>query len=262
MASAADKCEFQFEVNDAEFPAIHSYEMKQKFIKWDLTRSQVVRFRFDEPFMRMNADEFVSDFFNSPSVQECIMMVDRKGNPNYLKGKVGNCKHTELSCTKASLDMLDKVYERDIVREDDNYIHKCLDIFLDSSVTVADKLREVLMCGDESENYDLFTEEEKNEFLYHVLWRIASGGALCQWEDDFSVYRDTVKDIYKEMIGVQKNQHTNEVECTSVVYEVTGFDANVDLFARTAPNHNFCYLCVNPSRREVIYWYGGFVSMW
>ena len=261
MTSVADKCNFQFEVSNTPFPSLDTYEMKQKLVKWDMTRMQMTRFRFDEPFVRMNAEEFMQCFFNHKEVQGCIMMVDKRGSPMYLSGKVSDIKCQELSCTAVALDMFDKVYERDLVREDNNYIQKCMDIFLDGGVTVSDKLREVFMCGDESENYDLFTDDERNEFIWHVMWRLVSGGGMCQYEDDFTIYRDACKDFYKEMIGVVKNPHTDEVETTSIVYQISGFEANVDLFARHAPNHNFCYLCVNPTRREVIYWYGGFVSM-
>ena len=34
---------------------------------------------------------------------------------------------------------------------------------------MSDKLREMFMCGDESENAGLYTDDEKNEFIYHVM---------------------------------------------------------------------------------------------
>ena len=36
----------------------------------------------------------------------------------------------------------------DIVREEDQYITKCMDRYLPNGVTVADKLREMFMCGE------------------------------------------------------------------------------------------------------------------
>eukprot|EP00992_Anisonema_acinus_P016024 TRINITY_DN9984_c0_g1_i4.p1 TRINITY_DN9984_c0_g1~~TRINITY_DN9984_c0_g1_i4.p1 ORF type:complete len:261 (+),score=79.82 TRINITY_DN9984_c0_g1_i4:59-784(+) len=223
---------YEFTVLDRPFAALQSDEMKRSFQKWDLTHCQAVAFRFNEPFARINAGDFVAHFFNSPAVQAAIRVVDRGGTPTALHGKVQNVKFKQLGCTAVTLDLFDKFYSADIIREDDQSISKCMDRYLDGGVTVADRLRETLMCGDDCDHCELFTDEEKNEFLYHVLWRIAAGGALCQWEDDFTPYRDAARGIYKDLVGVQKNPLTQELEAVSVVYQVHGLDASVPLFAR------------------------------
>eukprot|EP01012_Entosiphon_sulcatum_P017775 TRINITY_DN22519_c0_g1_i1.p2 TRINITY_DN22519_c0_g1~~TRINITY_DN22519_c0_g1_i1.p2 ORF type:complete len:101 (+),score=21.20 TRINITY_DN22519_c0_g1_i1:66-368(+) len=99
------------------------------------------------------------------------------------------------------------------------------------------------------------------------MWRLVAGGAMCQWEDSFTLYRETCRGIYKDLVRVQRNPHTEEVEPVSVVLSVKrvegGTGATVPpLFGReAAANHNCCYLIIDPVKREVVYFYSGFVSL-
>ncbi len=42
-------------------------------------------------------------------------------------------------------------------------------------------LRQMLLC-DDSENAELYSDEEKSEFLWRVFEHICLGGACCQFE--------------------------------------------------------------------------------
>jgi hypothetical protein len=46
---------------------------------------------------------------------------------------------------------------------------------------VADCLREFLL-REESENYELFSTEERSEFLFRLLSHCCLGGSMCQFE--------------------------------------------------------------------------------
>ncbi len=50
------------------------------------------------------------------------------------------------------------------------------------AVKVSDQLRELLVKGDESDNCDLFSDEEKSEFLFRVFQNLALGGSMNQFE--------------------------------------------------------------------------------
>ena len=54
---------------------------------------------------------------------------------------------------------------------------------------------------DDSDNYDVYTESEREEFLFLLFRHICLGGAVCQYEDDIKPYLDTTKLIYKDLIG-------------------------------------------------------------
>ena len=52
----------------------------------------------------------------------------------------------------------------------------------------------------DSDNYDMFSEEERNEFLFVLFRHLCLGGAVCQFEDTVQPYLDTTKAIYKDLI--------------------------------------------------------------
>jgi hypothetical protein len=69
----------------------------------------------------------------------------------------------------------------DIVRHG-GHITKCLEDRFDD-VTIDDKLREMLVNEDDSENAFVFSEEEKSEFIYKIFKHLCVGGGICQVND-------------------------------------------------------------------------------
>lgn len=86
-------------------------------------------------------------------------------------------------------------------------------------VTVSDYLREMLTNRD-SENIDVFTDEEKKELLFHIFKLIAVGGSMMQYEDCVEPYLDIAKGIYKDFLTVHRSQATGKVEIANRVYVV------------------------------------------
>jgi hypothetical protein len=147
------------------------------------------------------------------------------------------------------------------------------DVFLPHGVTVADELRNLVLNEDESEHAGFFSEADKNEFLYHVLWRVLAGGAVNQYEDDFEPYRSAVREMYKSFVAVERAPSGNaaglELVSRSIVAQITGLWTGPDRKRDAVPlfpkddgtgNHNFLYLIVDPKRRECALWYNAFFS--
>lgn len=68
-------------------------------------------------------------------------------------------------------------------------------------ILIPDKLKEALVM-EESEYYPAFSDECRNEFLFHVFKRIVLGGSLCQWEDYVTEYFRMTKLFYKGNITI------------------------------------------------------------
>ena len=66
-------------------------------------------------------------------------------------------------------------------------------------VCVCGLLLQMLLIED-SDNYDRFTEEERNEFLFQLFRHLCLGGTICQYEDTIQPYLDATKAIYKDLI--------------------------------------------------------------
>ena len=60
-------------------------------------------------------------------------------------------------------------------------------------------LRQMLLC-DDSENAELYSAEEREEFLLRIFEHVCLGGACCQFEDGLEPYLEMAKKIYKEML--------------------------------------------------------------
>ena len=111
-----------------------------------------------------------------------------------------NCILERTKHSITSLDFFDVVYRSDIVRPD-GQIKKCLDEYVGlycinnpdpPGFLVADELRKALAL-DGSSIYKIFSESDRQEFLFHVFKAICLGGKLCQYEDTLEPYIKTAK---------------------------------------------------------------------
>ena len=61
---------------------------------------------------------------------------------------------------------------------------------------------------------------------------------------------DTVKAFYKGLIAVGKDPKTSKVHVSSVACKLNGGEGMFDFFPVQYHPQNFCYLVVNPTKRE------------
>lgn len=271
--------------------------------KWGLLPdTQLLCFRYDQFYHRGLAAALLKSFFSSETVREHFALANGHGAMNVGMPYVANLatdsiQFRELTCTQTTLDMFDKLVDGEIVRgiplddddaskdqEDDDEDEKTkkmrlkvcqmMDVYLPCGVTVSDQVRGLFMLGEESEHFGLFSEEERSEFLYHVMWRLCAGGSLNQWEDDFNVYRDAARTLYKDTVCVGRVADEDDGDATgaagntslqvlSHVLQVESVDG-VPLFPRDdqvyPSNGNYLYVVVNAPRKEIVVWYHGFWS--
>lgn len=53
---------------------------------------------------------------------------------------------------------------------------------------------------EESDNYDIYSDLERNQFLFRLFKHLCIGGQVCQFEDNVQPYVDVTKSIYKDLI--------------------------------------------------------------
>ncbi|KAK3095146.1 hypothetical protein FSP39_010797, partial [Pinctada imbricata] len=155
-----------------------------------------------------------------------------------------------VPCTALSMTLFDKLQENGIVREDTGAIRKCMDEPY-GDFMCSDELRKLLLI-DDSDNYWVYSDSERDEFLFRLFRHICLGGRYCQFEDKIEPYIDTTKQIYKELISVQKNPDTKELTITSSVFSITASDKE-QMYYPAADFHDntFAYLIVDPLKRHV-----------
>ncbi|XP_032214723.1 cilia- and flagella-associated protein 300 isoform X2 [Mustela erminea] len=154
-----------------------------------------------------------------------------------------------VPCTQLSMSFFNRLYNENIVR-DNGHIVKCLDSFCDP-FPVSDELRKVLLVED-SEKYGIFSQPDREEFLFCLFKHLCLGGALCQYEDVLPPYLQTTKLLYKDLVSVRKNPQTKKIQITSSVFKVTAYDSAGMCYPSTKSHEQtFSYFIVDPIKRHV-----------
>ena len=53
---------------------------------------------------------------------------------------------------------------------------------------------------EDSDNYDIYSTKERNEFIFRLFKHLAIGGVICQYEDTIQPYIEATKAIYKDLV--------------------------------------------------------------
>ncbi|XP_055278860.1 cilia- and flagella-associated protein 300 isoform X3 [Moschus berezovskii] len=162
------------------------------------------------------------DFFKDPNVISNLKLLsESSGEWITLGTEVKKVEAINVPCTQLSMSFFNRLYDEAIVR-DNGYIVKCLDSFCDPFL-ISDELRKVLLLED-SEKYEVFSQPDREEFLFCLFKHLCLGGALCQYEDVINPYLETTKLIYKDLVSVRKNPQTKKIQITSSIFKVTAYN--------------------------------------
>jgi hypothetical protein len=219
--------------------------------KWDLEKhARVARFRYTKPFHRMDADEFVRDFFDSDVVNEHFHVLDRTArwrsvreivrdassrdepderddadadadaDPNQKNKIVEKASYAKTPCAVTSMSLFDRLRTDTPtpritrVGDSDALVRKIEDQI--DGFAVADNLRSCLIDACDENHETLFSETEKGEFLFKIFSHVALGGSMCQYEERLSPYEDVAKAVYKSLVRAKKDENGNAAVVTDV----------------------------------------------
>ncbi|KAA6392266.1 MAG: putative Integrator complex subunit 4 [Streblomastix strix] len=194
-----------------------SRENQELLMKWGLdTTTRLDKFAFDEPIHPFQFDALIKAFCNTQLGQNYLGIISRdKGEQLKV---ISEIKTKDIPCTFTDLSIFDRIQNGKIVRSSGEII-KCFTID-NPDFEINDRLHECLVCED-SESYVLFTSEERSEFLFHIFKRLVFGGEFCQFEDSIYPYIDMAKNIYKDLVAVQRNPTSGLLEIRSRVRQLT-----------------------------------------
>ncbi|XP_038674504.1 cilia- and flagella-associated protein 300 isoform X1 [Scyliorhinus canicula] len=225
--------------------------IRDLFVKWSMHgRITVQVFSFDQSFQAYEKDNFVLAFFQDPNVMANLKVFSPL-SPEWttLGTEVKKVEAEEVPCNQLSMLFFDCFYTEGIVRET-GHIAKCLDEFYEDFI-ISDQLRQVLLL-EESDKYQIFSNTEREEFVFRIFKHLCLGGVLCQFEDTVDPYLETTKAIYKELVSVQKDPETKDIHVISTVFKVTASDDYGPCYPSTKKHEQtFAYLIVDPLKRHV-----------
>ena len=241
-------------------PSLQAPRACELLTKWDLIqniRSQA--FRFDQPFSPPMLHAFLGDLLNSPAVQEVLPVCTGRGSWG-SPGKVSGIHAERLRTTELRLYLFDRLADAGVTRTvgEEQHVCKCLDVQC-GEILASDRLR-LLLLDEGSEEWELYTEAERRELLFHLLRRLAIGGGMNQYEDTLEPYKDMCKAVYRDLLAVQKD-NAGRLQVRSLALQVTRATTTAaPLWPRDGDN-NFLYVSIDPLQRRVTMWYGAWFPM-
>jgi cilia- and flagella-associated protein 300 len=120
---------------------------------------------------------------------------------------------------------------------------------------VADELRQALLVPD-SEGYSIFSEADRQEFIFHLFKSLVLGGGICQYEDSIEPYLQVTRKLYKDLICVKKEANTGKLVVASHVFKLLALAPGSfsPLFPMEHPQ-NFAFLSIDPIKRHIHFLY-------
>ncbi|XP_028255812.1 cilia- and flagella-associated protein 300 [Parambassis ranga] len=206
-------------------------------------------YSFDHSFYPYNSEKFAQCFFTDPVVASSLRRMEAGGTVP-LDKPVVSVRVEVVPCSKVSMELFDPIYSCGILRPS-GHVVKCFhDVYPDY-----DELRQMLQ-DEDSEHFCVIGREERGEFLFILFKHLCLGGELCQYEDTIEPYISTTKQIYKDLISVQKDAETKRIGVISTVLKVTAYDESGRCYPGTQEQEQtFAYLIVDPLKRHVTLFY-------
>ena len=177
-------------------------------------------------------------------------------------------KYEEITCTHTTLDLFNVLKEGSLapVRPDGG-INGCF----------PDKFREVncetelhmALLNEDSDQFCLFSDEDRKEFLFLLFQLLVIGGSLCQYENNLQPYLDMTRQMYKSLVTVYKTKSENsKLAVSSAVYEikeVSGKDGESFYPAASWKDEHVqtvCYVIIDADKRHVTFLTNKYVPFW
>ncbi|XP_078529147.1 cilia- and flagella-associated protein 300 [Lissotriton helveticus] len=234
-----------------KFSFLENRDTRELLMKWSMHgRLKAQAFGYDQYFQAYEKDEFAEAFFKDPNVTSNLKLLSSTaGQWMTLGAIVKKVEAKGVPCTQVSMSFFDRLFTEGIVKET-GHINKCFDDFY-GDFTISDELRKVLVMED-SDKYDIFSQADREELIFHLFKHLCLGGALCQFEDMVGPYLDTTKAMYKELISVQKDPETKAINIISSVFKVVAYSEHGMCYpAAKKHEQTFAYLIVDPLKRHV-----------
>ncbi|KAG7383597.1 Zinc finger HIT domain-containing protein 2 [Phytophthora pseudosyringae] len=235
-------------------PVLKDYETRQKLLQWNLSDTlQLQRFLVHRRLPSEADEALLTEFFQDDTVHRILPL------PAGLGSNSSNDKHEHCSMGASSLHLerlhvsvttmafFEKLESAGVTARDGS-IRGCIDEDFDGC-TAGDLLTEMLANAD-SANGDVFSDDERQEFIFQLFSAlVVGGGALRQADARVQAYESATRALYRALVSVKKSiadaNGKRDIEVTSRVYRVSG-DA---LFQASPSRFHSCFAVVDARKR-------------
>lgn len=243
--------------NDIQFPNIFQKEIMKLLEKWGLQNLELFKFRFNIAFDVKHIDAFLKGFLSSTEVLSVCQGLQATIR-NKENQEVSKIKAERLSTSAVNMDILDVMYDKEIVSKSSGRIKQDWEEYYEG-ILLPDKLKSSLV-KEEDENFTVWSHDTRREFLFRIFSHIVIGGSLCQYEDYVQEYVNITKAFYKDLVTATKDEDSKQIYIRSLVYEIKELNGH-PLFKDFNPQ-NFLYLSIDPYQRTVSLLYNKWENFW
>ncbi|EEB10918.1 conserved hypothetical protein [Pediculus humanus corporis] len=242
-------------LSSKNFNTLNSKPVIDYLIKWSIKgQFQLSTFCFNEPYQPHDKQKLIDNFFRDSFVINILN--ELKPSWFFHKEDIDHVYTEIVPCTISSMTFFDRILkeENKIIRID-GVIRNCLDDYKNGFL-IADELRKMIL-DEESDNYSLYLENDRNELIFRIFKFLILGGQWCQFEDKINPYLDVTKILYKDLVHVEKNPETKKIEIKSICLKVTIMGKNKKSIFPIDGDHiqNFLYVIIDPKKGRLHYFY-------
>ncbi|KAG7400176.1 Zinc finger HIT domain-containing protein 2 [Phytophthora boehmeriae] len=251
-------------------PVLRDFDIKQKLLQWNLSGSlQLQRFRVHRRLPSEADAALLGEFFHDEDVQRILSLPASVScaltsketvisKPQTSEGSILQCERLRVSVT--SMAFFEKLEEAGVVARDGS-IRGCMDEDFDGC-TAGDLLTE-MMANPESENSEVFSDHDKQEFIFQLFSALViGGGALRQPDSRLQPYESATRALYRGLVSVKKSiadaDGKRDIEFTSRVYRVH----SDSLFKGSPSRFHSCFVILDSCKRWLTVWHCPFASSW
>ncbi|CAH1403688.1 unnamed protein product [Nezara viridula] len=226
-------------------------KIANKLLQWSMKGDLRLKYyNFNQEFHPYQKQDFVEAFFKDPAVISTLEIHRSGWSP--IGVPASKVEYEPLAATLTSMAFFDRILDpaNNLTRSSGEirqcYEDKCEGFFIDDNILA-------MILIEEHDLYNLYSISDRNEFLFNIFKHIYLGGEWCQRDFNIQPYLQTTKDIYKELMSVERVEGSSDIRVRSVVFKVIAYQEDGKPLCPTAPFHvqNFIYLIVDPFKRQV-----------
>ena len=245
MSDFAELAPFSFIPVDFTPKSLESREMQEKLMQWGLNdnRLSFSRFRFDEAFGGddRDYDRLLKDFVRDAGVSAVLNFSGSASIPVQLSVQ-------SLRLQQMSMTFFDRLTsEESNVATSSGSIRGCFTDYIDE-IEIDNLIRDLLVNPD-SEHAGMYSEAERDEFLFRIFKILVIGGTMCQPETILEYYLSITKSIYKDIVTVFKNEKDGQVQISGKAFELSSV-GGLQMFESSNPR-NLMFVLVDPVKKYV-----------
>ena len=186
---------------ECQLESMSSYDSRSMLLQWNLDNDalQVHRFRFggfglSNSSFASDYDLLLKDFFRTKENLHKLG-IDAESIAVPL-----TVTYDTLQTSVMGMEFFDRL--GDYVAPNGS-IRGCFEEVIEG-VPVNDLLRDVLINTD-SDNFSLFSEDDKQQYIYQLFAMLVLGGAMCQSDVKTERYLNMTKGLYEDTLTVYKD---------------------------------------------------------